>query len=239
MANNKMKYEVVKEINITDAMKASGKSASAERSLAKQNGSVWAQTVCTVLDKLDMAVITKDTSKDGIDVITKQVKKILEKAITVSTVIPETGKNRQGKDIQLTNKDGSVKWMSWDQTFRIFAYAGDIAKVLAHDLQDELQPEELKVAARCDILKKCKVEKSALEHIQRLSGDMKQYLEVVEGTDATEAQAELDTLAVKRADKLHTALGTLRQLDIAVAGLDSTQKDAVKDALMSLIQKNF
>lgn len=238
--NDTMKYDVIKQISITDAMAASSKSATQERTLAKANGSVWAQTVCVALDSINMEKVVLDTSKDGIKVITDILKANMQTCIFANRTIPEQGKNRQGKSIDLTNdKTNTVKWMSWDETFRIFDYLGSVAKCIAHGLKDELRPETLKVASRCDILKKCKSNIEPLEHVKRLVGDCQKYLDELENGDATEGQAQVDTLTVKKGNNIHAALGAVRKMDQLVGGMSEQDKTALKEGLMSFITKNF
>jgi len=233
-------YSVIKSLDIQSAVNASDKSTTAERTMKRNDSTVWDQTVSCVMEAIDLQGYTPDNSKEGITALLQVCKGIMSKSLMEVLTIPEVGKDRNGKDLLLTNKDGTVKWSSWSSTRRIFAYLGDIAKIIAHDKQDVMYPEKFKVGARCDVLKLCVAPKVAIEQVRRLVGDLEGFLDVVpKGADAMEAMDLTQALQVSEVEPLHESLAIINRLGRSLAGISDEDKPTVMSALKSCISTHL
>jgi hypothetical protein len=183
--------------------------------------------------------ISSDTSKDGIQKYGEALKGAMAAYILANTTIPETGKNREGKDFQVCGKDGVPKWSSWAATRRIWSYLGDIAKVLAHGLSKELYPEEGKVCPRCDILKQCKGNEEPFEAIERHHKGIAEALpKVIDPSEQLKAQSLLSSFVVPGVTSLDTAQAIVVQLDALLSTMSAEGKALVR-ANLSRITKHF
>lgn len=225
--NTEIKYTVVKVADITLALDASGRAEVAGRTMANNEGQVWEQTVVAVMDKLDKAKIVRGTNKESLKANQKVVKDILQGVILSTQVIPEEGKNREGKTFKVCGKDGIPQWSSWDKTRRIWDYAGSIAKVLSFGQEAVLYPEAMKVAGRCDILALCKESEGHMDAIKRQCTGLQHSLDKV-GNNAEahtalslvealtvnnlELQTEIEALIAKLAAKLSCATEAEKRL---------------------------
>jgi hypothetical protein len=188
-----IEYSTVKGDDIVSAMSSAGKSSVAERSMGKQDSVVWDQTVVAVMERIDLDEVSRDTSKEGIKVNGLIVKKLLSDHILSSGIeIPENGKNRQGQDFRVCGKDGVPQWSTWDQTRRIWDYAGTIAKVLAFSKESVLYPSQYKVGARCDVMALCKVAEEHMDAIKRQCTGLQNSLDSV--ANASEAKTATDLI---------------------------------------------
>ena len=235
-----IKYTILKSLDLSNAMESCSKVASKERAISKLDSNVWENTVCTIMESIDYTAYSCDTSKDGIAAIREILFTQMEKAIYAVTTIPETGQDRDGKTIELLNqKTSKIKWSSWEKTRRIFAYLGDIAKILAHDKGDLLYPEQYKVAARCDILQQLGKTGTALEHVTRLAKQMDSYLPVLEETEKADAQLIISGLKVAGVDPIIEAATLMARLDSIVSGASKEQKESIKELLYSFGTKHY
>lgn len=235
-----IKYSVVKSLDIANAMNCASKAAGKERSAEKLNGGVWEQSVCYIMENIDYSKYEVDSSKEGIAAIREYLFELMESKIYAEVTIPETGLDRDGKVITLLNaKTNKIKWSSWDNSRRIFAYLGDIAKVLGSDKGDVLYPEQYKVAARCDILQQCGKTGTPLEHITRLAKQMDGYLPILEETDKTDANAVLSALRIDGLDSVIEAASLMARLDSIVSKASAEQKDAIKELIYNFGTKHY
>ena len=164
-----IQYIKLVSVDMQAACKASATSTSASNKVKGADGQVWANTVAHIMESVDFKGVSRDTSKDGIKKLYEILSKAMASHLLSILVIPETGKDREGKDFKVVNeKTKEPKWSSWDQTRRIFAYLGDIAKVISHGHSEVLYPESMKVAARCDVLSLCKSPETLHGAIERL-----------------------------------------------------------------------
>lgn len=244
MADNEIKYTTIRELDINAAMKASAGATTAQAKMDKANGTVWEQTVAPLMEAIEeeSTAFTLDTTKEGIQDIGTQLKEIYERYMcNKGVVFPETGKNRKGETFVLKNaKTGKTSFSQWAETRRIWAYIGDVAKIIAFGHQALLYPEKYKVGARVSMLKMCKVETSAMENIQRLTKDLQGFLEVVDGADALNAQTAVDGLSVKNVPALEEASGLLRKLDALCSTItEQSTKDQLSTMLLNVAQKHF
>jgi hypothetical protein len=234
---NQISYIVVKSLDIAAAMKASEKSEQLSSQVKGQEGLVWAQTVHIIMNNLP--TISSDTTKEGIQKFGEALKGAMASYILANTTIPDTGKNRDGKDFQVCGKDGVPKWASWAATRRIWSYLGDIAKVLAHGLSAELYPEEGKVCPRCDILKQCKGSEEPFEAIERHhKGISEALLKLVDPSEQLKAQGLINSFVVPGVSPLDTAQGIVVHLDALLSMMSSEDKALVR-ANLSRITKHF
>jgi hypothetical protein len=235
-----MNYIHVKALDIVSALNASERSHTASRQMDRADSTVWAQTVVAV-----SPIVLREANK-GVDteVLAEEVRQALISSITAVEVIPETGKDRKGKTIQLAKKDGSIKWASWERTRRIMAYASDIAKITASGLGSELLQEdkngEFDVAARCDILKQATSEKPLLKKVESVAGTLQKLLDLcTEDTDILGAFSHVQTLAVNNLDALVEAQALVARLDALIGSMESTDKDTLKPVLLKMAVKHY
>lgn len=231
-------YIVVKSLDIQAAMKASEKSEQLSSQVKGQEGLVWAQTVHIIMNNLP-ATVSSDTSKEGIQKFGEELKKSMAAYILANTTIPESGKNRDGKDFEVCGKDGVPKWSSWAATRRIWSYLGDIAKILSHGLSKELYPEEGKVCPRCDILKQCKGSEEPFEAVERHHKGITEALpKITDPSEQLKAQSLLSSFVVPGVTSLDTAQAIVVQLDALLSTMSADDKALVR-ANLSRITKHF
>ncbi len=230
-----IEYNVVKSEDIASAMKASAGSTKDQRGMIGKDAIVWNQTVTIAMERVDLKSISRDTSKDGIQKIGKELKKIMATHIMATIEIPLQGKNRKGELFDVQDDKGNPKWMSWDQTRRIFAYLGDIAKVIAFEKEDILYPESMKVGARVGVLKECKVKETPLAAIDRLSGQLQDNLDVMKDTkDVLHAFNAVNNLAVNNLMPVVEASSLIHRLDAIMGIMEKNELDTTRDALTVL-----
>lgn len=235
-----MNYVHVKAMDIVSALNASEKSHTAARSMDRADGTVWAQTVVASKE-----IVLRDANK-GVDPeqLGEEIRASLARQIMAVEVIPEQGRDRNGKLIALTKKDGSVKWSSWERTRRIMAYASDIAKCISAGLGPMLLQEdksgEFDVAARIDILKQIASAKPLLQKIETVSGTLQKLLDqCTENPDIQAAFGHVQTLAVNNLDPLYEAQALVARLDALIGSMESTDKDALKPVLLKMAVKHY
>jgi hypothetical protein len=155
----------------------------------------------------------------------------------LSTItIPEKGKDREGKSFDVCGKDGMPKWSSWDNTRRIWAYLGDIAKIIAHGHEGTLYPEELKVGARCDLLAMCKEEESPVKGIERLCKELQPRLDKMSNpADVLIARLNVNALSVNTLDPKDEASDLIDKLYSILSNVDDDDKAAIRLNLNKLV----
>lgn len=230
-------YIRVANEDITSAMTASEKSTNNSLAAERQDSVVWGQTVHIVMARIGS--IPVDNSKEAIQSLGEQLKSVMATVILNNTVIPERGKNRDGQEFDVCDSKGVPKWSSWSQTRRIWAYLGDIAKVLANGLASELYPEHGKVCPRCEILKKCKGSESPIEAITRLTKSTTEALgKITEATDVLQANTLINALVVPGTDPVDACNSHITRLDALLTTMDKDQRDAVR-AILTRLTKHF
>ena len=230
-------YIRVASEDIASAMKASEKSTDYSNKVDSSDSQVWGQTVHIIMARIGS--IPHDNSKEAIQSLGEQLKSIMSTVILGSTVIPEKGKNRDGQEFDVCDSKGVPKWSSWAQTRRIWAYLGDIAKILANGLASELYPETGKVCPRCDILKKCKGSESPIEAITRLTKSTTEALgKITEATDVLQANTLVNALVVPGTDPVDACNSHITRLDALLTSMDKDQRDAVR-AILTRLTKHF
>lgn len=223
--------------DIQGAMKASEKSTDLSNKVEGQDSAVWGQTVHILMTR--NTLVSTDNTAEGIKVMGENLKAIMSKVIFDTVVIPETGKNRDGQDFKVTDDKGVPKWASWAATRRIWAYIGDIAKVLCNGLSSELYPETGKVCPRCDILKQCKGTESPIEAITRHCKATTEALGKVSGpVDILQANTLINALVVPGTDPVDYCNDMISKMDAALSVMDSDQRDAVR-AILTRLTKHF
>lgn len=233
-----IKYAVIKEVSLETAMKASDKSTELGRSLAKQDSTVWNQTVGLVMQLMDFQGLELTATKDSVKDLSAKMKEHLAKYTMEQVVLPEEDYNDKGQVVKVCGKDGLPQWRTWAKTRRIWAYTSDIAKIVCCGQTELLYPEPLKVGARCDVLKECKMAQDALENIKRLAKDLDSWAEVVEGADADLAYDAVNEITVNNVEPQKEALCLVGKLHTAVKGIeDKDQKDAIRLALMAVVKE--
>lgn len=231
-----IEYAVIKSEDIVSAMKASAGATTAQGKMDKSNTVVWNQTVCIIMERVDLERVSRDTSKDNIQKIGKNLKAIMSNHIMAELdEIPLRGKNRKGESFDIQDEKGIPKWMSWDQTRRIFAYLGDIAKVIAFEKESLLYPEEMKVGARIGVLKECKVEEEPIKAIDRLSSQLQDNLDVMKDTkEVLHAFNAVNNLAVNNLMPVVEASALITKLDAIMGMMEKSELDTTRDALKVL-----
>lgn len=230
-------YIRVASKDIASAMSASEKSTNNSLAADRQDSIVWGQVVYTIMEH--GCILPADASKESIQSLGEQLKGIIAKEILANTVIPEKGKNRDGQEFEICDSKGVPKWSSWSQTRRIWAYLGDIAKVLANGLSSELYPESGKVCPRCDILKRCKGFESPIEAITRLTKSTTEALgKITEATDVLQANTLINALIVPGTDPVDACNSHITRLDALLTTMDKDQRDAVR-AILTRLTKHF
>ena len=236
-----IEYSTVKTDDIASAITASGKSATAERTMGKQDSIVWDQTVVAVMERIDLTEVSRDTTKEGTKVNGLIVKKLLSDHILSSGLsIPERGKNRQGQEFQICGKDGIPQWSSWDQTRRIWDYAGTIAKVLAFSKENILYPQAMKVGARCDVMALCKVAEEHMDAIKRQCTGLQNSLDSV--ANASEAKTATDligSLMVANIDTETELKGLIAALNAKLSTANPAIIAKLAPDMVSLATKHF
>jgi len=233
-------YSIIKGEDVVAAMKASDKSTTAGRTVKKNDSIVWDQTVSILMERVDLTQIEMDTSKESIKKNGTYLKGVLANHIHAELdTLPLTGKNRQGASFDIV-KDGKVQWSSWAETRRMWDYAGTIAKILSFGLSSSLYPEQFKVGARCDLLKRCTTEEVPIEAVRRHCEGLQTAADkMTEQADILEAHKLTTAICVNNLDitvemrDLIAQLGSL--LDIA----DDTEKADVQADLLKMATKHF
>lgn len=232
-------YSTVVKKDISLAMKASSLATTAERKSAKNSAVVWEQTVCQVMDNINLAEVSRDTEK-GPKLNGKLIKDALASHILANAVIPETGKNRQGQSFTICNKQGVPQWSTWDETRRIWDYAGTIGKILAFGLEEKLYPEDGKVAARCDIMALCKAPEGHMEAIRRQTAGLQLSLDKVQNaSEAHEAMTEISALVVNQLELEAEVRNLIALISAKLSVADVAQKTTVKADLIAMASKHF
>lgn len=237
-----IKYNTVTALDITVAMKASATSTNGARKVNRADATVWNQTVAQSMElfslKLDDCVGNSD---ENLKLVREHLMENMEKCIHEAyPSFPETGKDRDGKTITLLNdKTNKIKWSSWEESRRIWAYLGDIAKVITHGKADELYPETNKVAARCDILAACKGTASDIDNIKRLINQLAPYLAKVTGADSIEAQGLVDGLVVSGCSADIESAGHIRNLDRIISASTGVDRKVIQNDLLTMCTKHF
>lgn len=238
--SNEIKYASIASIDIEAAMKSSQRSTSAERTKTKNDSTVWNQVVSVVMENADLNALVRGTTKDDIKKIRETIAPTLEQAVCDAITIPEKGKDRNGKEITLKKDDGSIKWSSWEQTRRMWAYLGDIAKVLAFSQESLLYPEQYKVAARCDILKECKESKPTIELVRQFTKNLQAQLDCVSGDkEIDEAHNLVQSLAVNDLDIVKELRSCISRMDALLGVAEAQDKQSVQQDLLQVAVKHF
>lgn len=234
--DSKITYNVIKSADISLAMDASSASISAGLKVSKNDATVWNHTVATIFSIVDLEGVSRDTSKDGVKKVGDVLKSAMAKHILNSITLPEKGKDRQGKTFDVCDKKGIPKWSSWDKTRRIWAYLGDIAKIINFSQEGVLYPEKGKVAARCDVLKLCKAEEPLKKSISRLAGELQDRLDKVDTRDEIlHAHHEVQNLMVNNLGPVEEAEGLISRLDSILSAVEGEERDSIRDAFKVLI----
>jgi hypothetical protein len=237
--DDSIKYNVVKEENILSAMKASGISTSASLKVAKNDSVVWDQTVVSIMERLDVDSLgALETDKEAVQKLSNHLKEIMVKVVLENDaiVIPEKGKNRDGKDFDVCDKEGMPKWSSWDQTRRIWDYIGSIAKIVAFGHAEILYPEQYKVASRCETLKLCKVQEVPLKAVERLTKQLQDVLDIIVPTDSLQAHKATSALSVNNLDIVVEMNDLVDRLDALLSVCTDDEKDDVKSHMNVLVK---
>jgi hypothetical protein len=232
-------YISIASVDMLAATNASAKSTKAAGTVKNADGLVWAQTVSCCMESIFVSSdIARDGSKESQEKIFQVLKTGMSKHLLSVMVIPEKGKDRDGKEIEVVNaKTGEPKWASWDQTRRIFAYLSDIAKVINYGKQAELYPESLKVAARCDILSLCKVPETLMNGIERLSGELQEHFDkVTERADVLKARNLCNALTVNNLEPIDEASDLIDKLDAILDSVDESERDVIRTNLNKLVK---
>jgi hypothetical protein len=230
MAKNETEvtYDVYKVADISIAMSTSAKSDKLEDNVKKNAGLVWGHTVCTVMERIDTSAFQRDTSKEGIAAIGDFIKAVVSSHILATQTIPEKGKNRQGKEFNVSEKDGTIKWGSWDQTRRIWAYIGDISKIIAYGLESELYPTALTVGSRGTLLAKCKTPEGHMAAIERLSGQLQDNLDMVaDSKEVHTAHLRVAGLCINNLDPVDEMRELISRLDALLGVVSQPERQAV------------
>lgn len=229
-------YSVVTTVDIMKAMKSSGLSSVAGRKVAKNDGVVWDQTVIAIMDRVVLSEIKRDPTKDGIQAIGKQLKVIMAQHIEASMTIPLVGVNRKGEtNWTIKGKDGTPQWSSWDETRRIWAYIGDVAKVLAFSQEAVLYPEANKVMARCDVLANCKIAEAPMKAVERLSAALQDNLDLMnDPTDVLTAHNLTANLTVNNLGPVAEIQMLLKKIDACLAGCTQDDLDLLAPTVAAL-----
>jgi hypothetical protein len=186
------------------------------------------------MEAVDHSQYRLGDSKENVASIREYLFSLMELKVMEVMEVPLEGTGRDGKVISLRNKKGEIRWSSWEKTRRIFGYLGDIARVLACDKADLLYPEQFKVAARCDILKECKGESSALENIKRLTGQIEGFIPKLEKGQQGEAALAIGSLTIPEVDSVTDAAIVLAKLDSIISGASLEEKETIKGLLFDL-----
>ena len=222
--SEKSNVVTVKKVDVVAMTNACVGNANGVRKAANNAGKAWGVSVLWLNAKKDFATFdaTKDVSEIAEDV--RKVFKdefIMDWGIAVDNGDKEEltsdtlGKNaRTGKMMEVLDKNGEIKWSSWEETKLAVSYCGDIAKVIDAGLTSELLVSARSVMGRSEILAKCKVKESAVDTIKRSSEMIEN--KATELTNATDiatalAAAEAAVKAIKdiaegKADAVETAV---------------------------------
>lgn len=233
-------YGIVKGEDILTAMKASENADKLRKDAQGQDGLVWNQTVHIIMQRIGPSLaIKQDTSKEGIQGNGDILKDIMSKYILEHTTIPEKGRNRAGEEFEVCDADGLPKWSSWAQTRRIWAYLGDIAKVLAYGQGKALYPELGKVCPRIDILNQCKTPESPINGVERLTKQLAEKLKTITApVDRMKSHDLVHTLTVPGTDPVDEAGKLVNRLDALLVTMDNAQRDDVR-MMLKRITKHF
>jgi hypothetical protein len=148
--------------------------------------------------------------------------------IIATQTIPAKGKNRQNKDFDVMDKDGVPKWSSWADTRRIWAYIGDIAKIMAFGLDGDLYPETLKVGGRGTLLAACKVSEGHMAAIERLSTALQDNLDLVANpVEVQTAHLKVSALTVNDLSPVDEMRSLISKLDALLGVVDPSERQAV------------
>jgi hypothetical protein len=233
-----IKYTTVPQIDIKRAMASSSSALKAKGTLQRSEGTVWNQTVCIIMESVAITDSMRELEK--LDETRAVLFDLMSEHIKSAMPIPEEGKDREGKTIALFNKYGDIKWSSWDETRRIFAYLGDIAKVITYGQESLLYPEERKVAARCDILKLCQVELTNAENIRRCAKDLQSYLDNTKSEpEILEAHQLTTALSVNNLEPLTEMLSLVNRLDALLSVVEDTDREQLRVHLLRCATKYF
>ena len=233
-------YSIIKAEDVLAAMKASDKSTTAGRTVKKNDSIVWDQTVSIIMERVDLLDIEMDTSKESIKKNGTVLKGILENHIHAKLdTLPLQGKNRSGATFDII-KDGKVQWSSWAETRRMWDYAGTIAKILSFGLSSELYPEQFKVGARCDLLKKCTTTEDPIETVRRSCEVTQNALDkMTVAADVLEAHKLTTALSVNNLDITVEMRDLIAQLGSLLDVADDTEKADVQADLLKMATAHF
>ena len=229
-------YSKVTNVDIKSAMASSQKSLDASRKLRKADSDVWNQTVCVVMNNMQFT----PEHRENLETTRDHLYAFMGNYLETTCDIPKEGKDRDGKTIELRKKDGSIKWSSWEETRRIFAYLGDIAKIIVFSQEDKLYPETNKVGSRIDVLNLCKTPKTPLENIKRVAVDAQVYAtKITTPKDSMEAYEALQAIKVEGLDIEVEMNAVINRLDALLSCAEPEQKDRVKSVLLKVATKYF
>jgi len=231
-----MTYGIIKSEDIMSAMKASSSVMTHEKKASNDKGLVWNQTVSIIMERVSIDPETVEPTKESIKAVGQVLKDTMSAHIQASVTIPEYGTSVKGETgWKIRNKSGEPQWFSWNQTKVIWGYLGDIAKVICYGLSGTLYPEKYKVAARCEILKACKIPETPLKAVERLTTALQGNLDKVETpTDVAFAANAVNNLMVNNYEPVNEARALLVKLDNVLHGCDRKEKDSLRPLLAAL-----
>lgn len=240
MSNQTITYATIKSIDIMNAMDCSARSTSASLTVAKNDSNAWYQTVAQSMELYVPMELDGDKEAAVKQVREKLAENMASVIYGLINPMPETGKDRDGKTIMLLNsKTNTIKWSSWEKTRRIWAYLGDIAKVIVAGLAEDLYPESMKVAARCDILAACKGSSTPIENVRRLVNQVTPYIAELKGADSLECNQLLGSIVVPDVPESMAAATLIANLDRLITASSGTERADIQSLLFSMATRHF
>jgi len=146
-----IKYEEIKDRTVEGMLKTGNLTSNAENNLANNQGKLWGNLLGALEGNLDWAMLEGMNNQ-------KEIRKVIQEHLKKEIL-------KTGEELE-KNEKGGVIWSKDKKTKPIMKYTSDIAKIVSSGMAGELLPGDGTFAARCDILKACKQEKSALDLIK-------------------------------------------------------------------------
>ncbi len=153
-----IKYTEIKVRDLGTLLKTGNTTTNAENNLANNQGKLWGNLLGSLESTLDWTSLENMNNGDDVEA-QKAIRKAIQDHLK-QRILKEEGVSL------MKGEKGNVLWSKDPKTAPIMKYTSDIAKIVTAGMSSELLPGDGTVAARCDILKACKAEKSALELIK-------------------------------------------------------------------------